>query len=118
MAEVSTGSGGAGWVIVSGGGRAARVRLVVELIGQGATVTAKDGPRGSREEHRVVGRDLGRVQDENPARPTKERAGRAGLEVGLEWVGVAAGALVQDHEVRIQAAAVDIAVPLHELADQ
>ncbi len=88
------------------------------MLGQRAAAAAEDDPGRGFEEDRVVGRDLARGQDEHPTRLAEQRAGGAGLEVGLELLGGVAGALVQDDQVQVQAAAAGVGVPLHELADQ
>ena len=90
---------------------------MVELVGQRSASTAEHSPRGGRQQHRIIGREPIRGQQEDAPRLAERLAGGPGLQFGPKPLGGLAVTLVQDHQIQLQAPTAGICTPLNKLAN-
>jgi hypothetical protein len=87
------------------------------LVGQRSTSAAEHGPRGGRQQHRILGREPIRGQQEDAPRLAERLAGGPGLQFGPKPSAGLAVPLVQDHQIQLQSPTAGICTPLDELAN-
>jgi hypothetical protein len=90
---------------------------MVELIGQRPASTAEHRPRGGRQQHRIIGRKPIRGQQEDAPRLAERLAGGSGLQFGSKPLGGLAVALVQNHQIQLQAPTSGMSTPLKKLVN-